>query len=196
LENEDYLHLRLDDLLDRLSAGGQAPGGGSAAAVTVAFAASLVAMVARCSRDRWEDAAGVAAQALVIRDRAAHLSRDDAEAWRVASEALQQAGADGPAGRDRELEEKLARAAAVPLEIAELGADTAALAALVGEYCDGAYRADAAAAAGLAAGGAAAAAHLVEVNLAVREGDERMLRARASDRAASEAAQRTLASVR
>jgi formiminotetrahydrofolate cyclodeaminase len=196
LETEDYLHLRLDDFLDRLAAGGQAPGGGSAAALTVAFAAGLVAMVARCSRGSWEDAGGVAAQALAIRERAAHLSRDDAEAWRVAVDALAEASAERTGGRDRELEEKLGRAAALPLEIAELGADAAALAALVGEYCDGAYRADAAAAAALAAGGAGAAAHLVEVNLAVREGDERLLRARASEQAASEAAQRTLASVR
>lgn len=196
METEDYLHLRLDDFLDRLAAGGQAPGGGSAAALTVAFAAGLVAMVARCSRGSWEDAGGVAAQALAIRERAAHLSRDDAEAWRVAVDALAEASAERTGGRDRELEEKLGRAAALPLEIAELGADAAALAALVGEYCDGAYRADAAAAAALAAGGAGAAAHLVEVNLAVREGDERLLRARASEQAASEAAQRTLASVR
>jgi formiminotetrahydrofolate cyclodeaminase len=196
LETEDYLHLRLDDFLDRLAAGGQAPGGGSAAALTVAFAAGLVAMVARCSRGSWEDAGGVAAQALAIRERAAHLTRDDAEAWRVAVDALAEASAERTGGRDRELEEKLGRAAALPLEIAELGADAAALAALVGEYCDGAYRADAAAAAALAAGGAGAAAHLVEVNLAVREGDERLLRARASEQAASEAAQRTLASVR
>lgn len=196
METEDYLHLRLDDFLDRLAAGGQAPGGGSAAALTVAFAAGLVAMVARCSRGSWEDAGGVAAQALAIRERAAHLTRDDAEAWRVAVDALAEASAERTGGRDRELEEKLGRAAALPLEIAELGADAAALAALVGEYCDGAYRADAAAAAALAAGGAGAAAHLVEVNLAVREGDERLLRARASEQAASEAAQRTLASVR
>ena len=196
METEDYLHLRLDDFLDRLAAAGQAPGGGSAAALTVAFAAGLVAMVARCSSGSWEDAGGVAAQALAIRERAAHLTRDDAEAWRVAVDALAEASAERTGGRDRELEEKLGRAAALPLEIAELGADAAALAALVSEYCDGAYRADAAAAAALAAGGAGAAAHLVEVNLAVREGDERLLRARASEQAASEAAQRTLASVR
>jgi formiminotetrahydrofolate cyclodeaminase len=195
LENEDHLHLRLDDFLDRLAAGGRAPGGGSAAALTVAFAAGLVAMVARCSRETWDEAAGVASQALAIRDRAARLSHDDAEAWQVATDALRQAG-EGSGRGDRELERKLERAAALPLEIAELGADAATLAALVGEYCDGAYRADAAAAAALAAGGAGAAAHLVEVNLAVREGDERLARARASERAASEAAQRTLASVR
>jgi formiminotetrahydrofolate cyclodeaminase len=163
----------------------------------VAFAAGLVAMVARCSRGSWEDASGVAAQSIAIRERAAHLARTDADAWQQATAALHKAGDEGAdKRRDFELQHKLRRAAAVPLEIAELGADAAELAALVGEYCDGAYRADAAAAAALAAGGASAAAHLVEVNLAVREGDETLLRAKASEQAAAEAAQRTLASVR
>lgn len=196
MQTEDYLHLRLDDFLDRLAAGGRAPGGGSAAALTVAFAAGLVAMVARCSRDTWEDAEGVSAQALAVADRAARLASTDAEAWQVAVAALDEAAAGETGAQDQELERKLARAAALPLEIAELGADAAGLAALVGERCDGAYRADAAAAAALAAGGSSAAAHLVEVNLAVREGDERLVRARASEQAASEAARRTLASVR
>lgn len=195
METEDYLDLRIDDFLDRLTEGGRAPGGGSAAALAVAFAAGLVAMVARCSRDTWDDAAGVAAQSLAIKERAAQLARTDADAWQVASAALRDAGTDGDAeARNLELEQKLGRAAAVPLEIAELGADAAALAALVGEYCDGAYRADAAAAAALASGGASAAAHLVQVNLTVQEGDERLKRARASEQAAAESAQRTLAS--
>jgi methenyltetrahydrofolate cyclohydrolase len=197
VETEDYLDLRIDDFLDRLAEGGRAPGGGSAAALAVAFAAGLVAMVARCSRGSWDDATGVAAQSLAIRERAAQLARTDADAWQEASAALREAGTNDDAeGRDRVLEEKLGRAAAVPLEIAELGADAAALAALVGEYCEGAYRADAAAAAALASGGASAAAHLVQVNLTVQEGDERLKRARASEQAAAESAKRTLASIR
>jgi formiminotetrahydrofolate cyclodeaminase len=158
-----------------------------------------MAMVARCSHDSWNEARGVAAQALALRDRAAGLAQIDAEAWEEALSALRSAGeGDGPDGarRDHELERKLERAAAIPLQIAELGADTAALAAHAGELCDGAYRADAAAAAALAAGGARAASHLVEVNLGVREGDERLARARASEQAASEAAERLLESIR
>jgi formiminotetrahydrofolate cyclodeaminase len=198
LENEDYLHLRLDDFLDRLATGGKAPGGGSAAALTVAFAAGLVAMVARCSRGSWDEASGIAAQGLAIKERAAHLARTDADAWQEASAALSRAGSEGSDGarRDFELEQKLALAADIPLEIAELGADAAALAALVCEYGDGAYPADAAAAAALAAGGASAAAHLVELKRGVREGDDCLKRARASEQAATEAAQRTLATIR
>ena len=158
-------------------------------------------MVARASQDSWDEAAGVAAQALALQDRAARLAHVDAEVWEEALSALRNAGggvgggSDG-ARRDHALERKLERAAAVPLQIAELGADVAALAAHAAELCDGAHRADAAAAAALAAGGARAAAHLVEVNLGVREGDERLVQARASEQAASEAAERLLASIR
>lgn len=155
-------------------------------------------MVARCSRDSWQEAAGVAAQALAIQDRVAPLARADAAAWEDALAALRTAGSGGgdDARRDFELEQLLERAAAVPLQIAELGADTAALAALAGAHGDAAYRADAVAAAALAAGGARAAAHLVHVNLGVREGDKRLARAHASMEAASEAAARLLESVR
>jgi len=155
-------------------------------------------MVARCSGDSWEDASGVAAQAIAIRERAAQLARADAEAWEKALTALRGAvtGEGDTARRSFDLEQKLERAAAVPLEIGELGADAAALAALAGELGDAAYRADAAAAAALAAGGARAVAHLVEVNLGVRKGDERLARARASEQAATDAAERVLESIR
>jgi formiminotetrahydrofolate cyclodeaminase len=197
LTTDDYLDLRLAELLERLSADGSAPGGGSAAALTVALSASLVGMVARCSRDSWAEAAGVVAQAEVIGDRAVALAHVDGRAWEEALEALHRsrgAGAGDPR-RDFELEQKLERAAAAPLEIAELGADAAELAALAAERGDGTFRADAAAAAALAAGGAGAAAHLVQVNLGVRPGDARLARARASEQAARDAADRLLAPI-
>ena len=80
----------------------------------------------------------------------------------------------------------------MPLEIAETAADTASLAALAAELGDGTYRSDAAAAAVLAAAGARAAAHLVAVNLTVQEGDVRLVRARASEQVAADAAARAL----
>ena len=180
----DYLELRIEDFLDRVAAEEQSPGGGTAAAFTVAVAAGLVAMVARCSKGSWPDAPGVAAQALQIQKRAGPLASADASAWEEALEALRakQAG-DRP--RRRSLERKLERAAAVPLEIAQLAADVADLAALAGEHCDGTFQADAAAAAALAAGAARAALHLVEVNLGVREGDARLKQARESEQAAA-----------
>jgi formiminotetrahydrofolate cyclodeaminase len=151
-------------------------------------------MVARSSRDSWPEAAGVAAQAQVIRDRAVTLAQTDGKVWQDALSALADAqiGRDSDERRDFRLEGKLERAAAAPLEIAELGADAAALAALAGERGDATYRGDASAAAALAVGGARAAAHLVQVNLGVRPGDARLVRARASEQAASDAAARLL----
>jgi formiminotetrahydrofolate cyclodeaminase len=197
LASENYLHLRLDVFLERLAAREQAPGGGSAAALTVAFAASLVAMVARSSSDSLPDRKGIAAQALAFQDRAAPLGHTDAEAWEEASAALRAAAdPESPAAQGGgKLEQALDRAAAIPLEVADLGADVAALAVLVAERCDASYRADAAAAAALAAGGARAAAHLVEVNLGMRPGDPRLERARASEQAAAESARRILAKI-
>lgn len=194
---DDYLALRLQELLDRISGDGLAPGGGSAAALTVAFAARLVAMVSRCSPS-WDEARGVTAQANAISDRAVHLAHTDGRAWDDALIALSDAAAaegDDPR-RDFALEQRLETAASAPLEIASLGADVAALAAVAGEHCEGTYRADAAAAAALAAGGSAAAAHLVRVNLGVRGSDPRLAQAVASEEAARELADRLLDSTR
>ncbi len=176
-------------LLDRISADGLAPGGGSASALTVAFAARLVAMVARCSPE-WESAGGVLAQANAIGERAVDLAHTDGRAWDDALVALRDAevAADDDPRRSFALEQKLEAAASAPLEIASLGADVAALAAAAGERCDATYRADAAAAAALASGGAAAAAHLVRVNLGMRESDPRLARALESEQTARELA--------
>lgn len=191
--DSDYLELRLGDLLDRLSADGLAPGGGSAAALTVAFSARLVTMVARCSVE-WDEAAGVCAQANAIGERAVELAHTDGHVWEDALAALRDAGSGGAEDpkRDFALERKLEAAAAAPLEIASLGADAASLAALAAEHGDATYRADAAAAAALAAGGASAAAHLVRVNLGIRNADPRLGRALASEQAAQDVAARLL----
>ncbi len=187
--------MQLDDLLGRFAASGQVAAG-SAAALTVAVAAGLAAMVARASRDSWEDAGGVAAQAISLQERAARLIREDADAWQQAFAALGGTGEGDAAQRNFELERKLERAAAVPLEIGELGATVAELATLVAEFGEGPVRADAVAAATLAAGATRAVAHLVEVNLGVREGDKRLARARASEQVALEAVERALESAR
>jgi len=151
-------------------------------------------MVARCSRDSWDEASGVVAQALAISERACALAHTDGTAWEEALAALREAetGTEGDPRRDFSLEQKLERAAAAPLEIAALGADAVALAALAAARGDGTYRADAAAAAALAAGGVRAAAHLVRVNLGVRAADPRLARALASEQIADDVATRLL----
>jgi formiminotetrahydrofolate cyclodeaminase len=189
LKTENYLDLRLTDFVERLAADRRAPGGGSAAALAVGLAAGLVAMVARSSRESWTDAAGVAAQAQALLDRVLPLVHADAEAWEQAVVALRETGAG-----DAALEQKLEAAAAVPIEIADAAADAAALAELVADRGDGSYRADASVAAVLASAGARAAAHLVAVNLGVREGDVRLATVHQSAEAAEDAARRTLQS--
>ena len=193
MATDEYLDLRLGDLLDRLSADGLAPGGGAAAALAVAFAARLVAMVARCS-PRWRDASGVIAQANAISERAVELAWTDSRAWEEALTALRdaEASASDDPKRDFLLERKLEAAAAAPLEIAALGADAAALAALASDHGEATYRGDAGAAAALAVGGTSAATHLVRVNLGVRHADPRLARAVACEQGARDVAARLL----
>jgi len=195
MQVDEYLDLRLGDFLERLGTGKPAPGSGSASALTVAFAAGLVAMVARRSEDCWEESPGIAAQALALQARAAPLALADAQVWGEALEALA-AARDDATTPNGELVQKLDLSATVPLQIAETAADTASLAALAAELGDGTFRPDAAAAAVLAAAGARAAAHLVAVNLTVQEGDERLVRARQSVETAANAATRALDSAR
>jgi formiminotetrahydrofolate cyclodeaminase len=162
----------------------------------VAFAGGLVAMVARSSHDSWQDAPAVAAQALAVMDRVTPLAGVDAAAWEQALVALKDANKGAGAPRDDALERTLDAAAAVPLQITEAGADAAELAALAADRGEGSFRADAAAAAVLAAAGARAAAHLVDINLGVQQGDERLARARANEEAAAAAAARALDAAR
>jgi methenyltetrahydrofolate cyclohydrolase len=195
VHGDEYLDLRLGDFLERLGTGKPAPGSGSASALTVALAAGLVVMVARRSADSWQEAGGVAAQALALQARTAPLVLADAQVWEQALEALEEVVRNGDAV-EGDLEDKLERSTAVPLQIADAAADTAQLAALAAELGEGAYRPDAAAAAVLAAAGAKAAAHLVAVNLTIQAGDQRLARAQASEAVAADAAARALDAAR
>jgi len=186
------MDLRLGDFLQGLAGGTPAPGGASAAALSASFAACLVAMVARRSRSSWAEAPGVAAQAQALEARLAPLAERTGEAWERALEALSEAEGGRMNGRDEELEEKLTRAAEVPLAIAEASADIAMLAALAAELGEGTFRGDAAAAALLAAASSRAGAHFVAVNLATRPDDEWLRRARAAADAAAAAAGRAV----
>jgi formiminotetrahydrofolate cyclodeaminase len=190
---DDYLDLKLVEFLD-LSASELVPGAGSAAAVAIALAASLVVKVARASREFWSDGAGVAAQALELRGRCPALARDDADAWQQALTAL--GGSQGVDGGDAELRRILERAADLPLAIAETGADVAGLALLTAERGEASLRGEAVAAAVLAHAGVRAAAYLVVMNLATRSGDGRTERADRAERAAAGAASGALAAER
>lgn len=188
-----YRGLSVAELLDEVSSPEPMPGAGYCAAVALEMAAGLVTMAARISRAEWGEARGAAAQAMTLRERAAPLAERNVEAYRDAVALLSQAESGG---RDDELRDALARAAGVPLEIAEIAVDVASLAAVVAERGDQALRADAVSAALLAEAAARAAATLVEVNLGTTSSDERVTRAgdlAGSASAAAERARRTLA---
>ena len=189
MASPSFLDLTAAELLDEL-AGPVPPGGGSALAFTVAMAAAVVRMAARASTESWDEAAGVAAQADVLRARAAPLAQVDADAYDRAL-AVRDGAASLPADkRDWEIGTAFADAAEAPLEIARAAADVAELAAWVAASGEPRVRADAIAAATLAAAAARAAVTLVEVNLTALAGDPRVVKAEGLARAAEDAASR------
>jgi methenyltetrahydrofolate cyclohydrolase len=176
-EPGDLLDLSLREFLEAVASEDPTPGGGTAAALAVAISAGLTAMVARASRD-WADAGAVVAQAERIRKRISPLAQRDAEAYEEALVSMTLPERVEPVVRDMAVGAALWRAAEVPMEIAEAGADAACLAALVADRGIAARRADAVAAALLAEAAAWTAAGLVKVNLTVTEGDARTEHAR------------------
>jgi formiminotetrahydrofolate cyclodeaminase len=167
--SEPYLELRLGELLDSVTERG-GPGAGAIAALGAASAAALVELAARATElEQWPEAAGAAAQARRLRERLVPLAREDAEAYEAAVAQLQERQDDFSLG------EALARAADIPLEIADHAENVSALAAEAAARANPDLRADAAAAAAL--GAAWAAAKLVEVNLAMHSDDPRLAQA-------------------
>jgi methenyltetrahydrofolate cyclohydrolase len=171
------LDLRLREFLDEIAAEGRTPGGGSAAALVTAIAAGLLAKVARGSGDTWPEAAGIAAQAETLRDRATPLAEADAEQYEAALRAREETGRDQGERRDFALGQAYAKAAKPPLQIVRAASDVAQLALAVAENGEPALRADAVTAALLAAAAAQAAAELVAVNLTASVSDPRVLEA-------------------
>ena len=163
-------------------------GGGEAAALTAAAAAALCEAAARGSGG--EGMGGAAAQAKALRQRAERLAADNASAYADALRALGEVDAATGGGRDEQLGAVLARAADVPLAIAELAADVAALAAELAGDADSAIRGDVVSAAILAEGAARAAAHLVSINLSATAAGPRVRAARRSSERATDAARR------
>ena len=189
---DDLLDAPLSEFIETLS-GESAPGGGSAAAVTVAMAAGLVVMVARASKDHWPEAGGVIGQAEALRARVAPLAQAGAEVYRDALALLRSREEVAERYRDQTLREALERAAEIPIRIAEAGSDLACLGALLVENGNPEVRADAAVACVLAEGGTRAAAKLVETNLGTTPDDPRVRHVRTLAAAAAEASERALA---
>jgi formiminotetrahydrofolate cyclodeaminase len=179
---DSFLDRPVRGFLDQLAARTPAPGGGGAAAVTGAMAAGLVAMAARFSARQLPEAGDLASRADELRRRVADLAEADARAYTAVLEALR---LPREAGQRREA---LLGAALVPLEIAEIGAEVAQLAARVAEAGNPNLRGDAATGAVLAAASARSAACLVDINVDLGELDpELSRRAARAVRAAAEA---------
>ncbi|TML89079.1 MAG: cyclodeaminase/cyclohydrolase family protein [Actinobacteria bacterium] len=184
----EFLDLRLRELLDRVAAPEPAPGGGSVLALVAALAAGILAMAARASADFWEDAGGVAAQAEMLRARAAPLAQVDAETYERALAVRDDHAELDEERRDWEIGRAFAAAAEPPLQIARVAADIAELAQEVASRADQRLRPDALAAAALASAVARACAELVAVNLTATEDDPRVREAHSHAEAAQRAA--------
>jgi formiminotetrahydrofolate cyclodeaminase len=174
----DFSSQSVAEFCQTIAAETSAPGGGSAAAITGSLAASLVAMAARFSKEQWEDAAGAVAQAEALRARLLPLAEEDSRAYENVLLALRMPKELDEEVRDAAIGDALSRAADVPMAIAEASLDVATLACELTERGNQNLLGDAAAAAFLAEAAVRASANLVEINLATREGDERLERAR------------------
>lgn len=212
-----YLGLPVGQFLDALSATTPDPSGGAIAALAVAFAAGLCMMVAGLSArhrpagqaDRKpgaeagaghsaepergaEPGAGrgaepergaeaLAERARQLRDRVAPLAYADAEGYRAVLAALR--ARDEPARRAA-----LSEASAVPMQVTQIGAEVAGIAAALAARGNPRLRGDAITAALLAAAGSRAAAVLVRINLAGDAGAAGDARPGEAERLAAEAA--------
>jgi len=183
-----YVDHSLGEFLDLVAKRQPAPGGGAVAAVTVAVAASLVAMAARYSADLLDGGEALIDDAERLRAGAANLADDDAEAYGAVIAAWAASRGD-ERSRRQQVDAALTRAAGVALEVAELGAETARLAGRLAVEGKRDVRGDAATALLLAEAATRAAARLVAVNVETGGGEGHLVgRAGDSVAAAREAA--------
>lgn len=172
----NYLDHGLGEFLDLVAKRQPAPGGGAVAAITVSAAASLVAMAARYSVDRLDAGEAMVEDADRLRARAAGIADADADAYGAVIAAYASARHSDERGGREQVRAALTRAAVVPLELAELGAETARLAERLAAEGKDDIRGDAATGLLLAEAATRAAAHLVVVNVEAGGGDEELAR--------------------
>lgn len=174
---DSYLDLPLGKFLDLVAAREPAPGGGSVAAVTVALSGGLVEMAARFAMGRIDDSDRIIGDAARLRRRAAELAELDAQVYGQVIAATSEEGRhDDPSLGEERVRAALHRASEVPLEIAELGAETARLAARLAADGNPNLRGDSVTALRLAEAAVVSAANLVAINVAAGQGDEELVR--------------------
>lgn len=188
----DIASQSVEEVLAAVAGRAPTPAAGSAAALAIGFAASLVTKSARKAVGRVEEADDLLARADDLRRRAEELAERDAACFR---------GVVAAKRGDGDLQAALSEAIDTPLEIAEVGAELADGAAELAARGKPWLRGDAYTATLLAEAGTRAAAMLVGLNLAdagrstrARE-DGRGERARWLAAAAAEARSRAGAAV-
>ena len=159
----------LDGWLDDLAGGAPVPGGGSAAALTGALAAALVAMVARLTIGRkayggvQQRVAEILAEADALRAQLRRLADHDAAAYAKVSAAYRLPKNDSR--RTRAADEALIGAAQTPLAMARGAARLVVLGREVGQIGNKNARSDANVAVALARAALAGAVENVRVNV-------------------------------
>jgi formiminotetrahydrofolate cyclodeaminase len=159
---DPYLTASLAEFLDQLAARTPAPGGGAAAAVTCAMAAGLVEMAAAFDAGGHLDSVGERAHDL--RGQAADLAAADGRAYGRVLDALRMPG--GPE-RTRLLDAAVAGAIDCPMQVLEIAAEVATLAADVAERGNRNLEGDALTGALLAEASARSAATLAQLNVSM-----------------------------
>ena len=165
--------MELAGFLAELGSDSPAPGGGSAAALAGAIAASLCEMVCRLTlgREAYKDVWAVIEEAQVraasLGSRLRELIDEDAQAFNsvMTARRLPRGTEEQKAARERAIQEGTLRSARVPLETLEYLAALADLAAVCAEMGNPGCLTDAGSAAQMIRAGAVAAAWNVRVNL-------------------------------
>lgn len=188
MSDDRLLSLPVDGFLDAMASDDAAPGGGAAAAISVAMSAALAAMAARLSSRHLDEADAIAAQADELRRTTAPLADDDAAVYGAVLAAFK-LPRDDPDGRRQRIREALSEAADVPLAIADAGEQVQRLATRLADAGNPNLAGDAVTAGLLAGAATRAAANLAELNLAQAgiEDDRRKRAQRLRDRGADHA---------
>jgi len=159
---DPYLSSTVAEFLEQLSSRTPAPGGGSVAAIGCAMAAGLVEMAA--SFDASGSLAPIGARAHGLRERVAALAQADSRAYTEVLEALRMPG--GP-DRTRRLDAAVAGAIECPMQVLEIAAEVATLAADVAERGNRNLEGDALTGALLAEACARSAATIAQLNVSM-----------------------------
>lgn len=168
-----YKDRPLQHYLDDLAAGISAPGGGSASALSGALAAALASMVCRLTLDKagyesvQSEIAVIITQTEGARQQFTELLEEDITAYGQLSAAYQlpRATDEEKAARSRAIQERLAGAAQVPLDIVECAARLSSAFPRIAEIANANILSDLASAVTLAGASARSAANMVRVNL-------------------------------